>query len=86
LDRKSIEFLVHQMRLELERIPENEMRALVEAQTKCGEDEFSDARLERFLRCEGMNAKVRRKVCELMSFFLPQNRTGSLIVGSLVMN
>jgi hypothetical protein len=59
LDRNSIEFLIQQMRLELERIPLDRKRALVEAQMKCGTEEFSDARLERFLRCEGMNAKVR---------------------------
>jgi hypothetical protein len=59
LDRNSIDFLVNQMRLELSRIPNDRKQALVEAQTKCGEDEFSDARLERFLRCEGMNVKVR---------------------------
>jgi hypothetical protein len=58
LGKESIDFLVQHMRVELERIPLDEKRALVEAQTKCGEDEFSDARLERFLRCEGMNAKV----------------------------
>jgi hypothetical protein len=62
LDRKSIEFLVHKMRLELERIPVNEKQALMEAHAKCREDEFSNARLERFLRCEGMNAKVSGKV------------------------
>jgi hypothetical protein len=61
LDKSSIDFFVHQMRLELDRIPENEKRALVEAQTKCLADEFSDARLERFLRCEGMNVKVRQR-------------------------
>jgi hypothetical protein len=59
LDQESIDFLVLHMRLELERIPHDEKLALVEAQTKCCNDEFSDARLERFLRCEGMNAKVR---------------------------
>jgi hypothetical protein len=59
LDRKSIGFLVNQMRLEIERIPLDRKRALVEAQDKCRADEFSDARLERFLRCEGMNVKVR---------------------------
>jgi hypothetical protein len=59
LDQKSIVFLVNQMRLEIERIPEQCKRALLEAQTKCRADEFSDARLERFLRCEGMNVKVR---------------------------
>jgi hypothetical protein len=59
LDNNSIEFLVQQMRLELKRIPEDEKQALVEAQMKCHQDEFSDARLERFLRCEGVNVKVR---------------------------
>jgi hypothetical protein len=58
LDEISIEFLVQQMRLELERIPNNKKQALVEAQMKCHQDEFSNARLERFLRCEGMNVKV----------------------------
>jgi hypothetical protein len=59
LDEKSIAFLVQQMRLELERIPEDQKQALVEAESKCRAEEFSDARLERFLRCEGMNVKVR---------------------------
>jgi hypothetical protein len=61
LDKNAIDFLVQQMRFELERIPEAEKRALVEAETNCLTDEFSDARLERFLRCEGMNVKVRLK-------------------------
>jgi hypothetical protein len=59
LDRDSIEYLVKMMRLELERIPKDEKRVLVEAQAKCHADEFSDSRLERFLRCEGMDVKVR---------------------------
>jgi hypothetical protein len=59
LDTNAVDFLVNQMRLEIKRIPENSKRALLEAQTKCRADEFSDARLERFLRCEGMNAMVR---------------------------
>jgi hypothetical protein len=63
LDQNSIGFLVQQMRLELERIPQDKKRALTEAQeTKWHADEFSDARLERFLRCEGMNVKVRLEV------------------------
>jgi hypothetical protein len=62
LDSNSVEFLLKQMRLELERIPEDEKRALTEARGKCRAGEFSDARLERFLRCEGMNAKVRLDV------------------------
>jgi hypothetical protein len=56
----SIEFLVQQMRLELDFIPQQGKRALLEALTKCRVEEFSNARLERFLRCEGMNAKVRQ--------------------------
>ena len=62
LNKNSIDFLVKHMRLQLERIPLDRKRALAEAQLKCHEDEFSDARLERFLRCEGMDAKVRLEV------------------------
>ena len=58
LDSDSIEFLISQMRVELEQIPACKKQALMEAQTKCEAFEFSDKRLERFLRCEGMNAKV----------------------------
>jgi hypothetical protein len=63
LDGKSVEFLVNQMRLELERIPEDGKRALVEGQSKFHAGEFSDPRLERFLRFEGMNVRVRIEVC-----------------------
>jgi protein subunit release factor A len=38
-----IKFLVQQMRLELEPIPNDEKQALVEAQMKCHPDEFSNA-------------------------------------------
>jgi hypothetical protein len=63
-DHETVEFLINQMRLEIERIPVDKKLALLIAQGKCHEDEFSDARLERFLRCEGMNVKVRMKcVC-----------------------
>lgn len=58
LDEESIQFLVKQMRLELEKIPEGKKQTLLEAQAKCGAEEFSNARLEKFLRCEGMNAEV----------------------------
>jgi hypothetical protein len=58
LDTNSVGYLVNQMRLEIERIPEDSKRALLEAQTKSRADEFSDARLEQFLRCEGMNVNV----------------------------
>jgi hypothetical protein len=59
LDKNETDFLVNQMRLEIERIPEARKRALLEAQIKCRAAEFSDARLERFLRCECLNVKVR---------------------------
>jgi hypothetical protein len=58
LDPSSISFLVRQMKCEIERIPAHRKNALIEAQAKCSPDEFSDARLEKFLRCEGMNAQV----------------------------
>jgi hypothetical protein len=58
LDTNSIGYLVNQMRLEIERMTEDSKRALLEAQTKSRADEFSDARLEQFLRCEGMNVNV----------------------------
>lgn len=61
LDRESIHFLVGQMRMEVECIPVNEKRALMEAQQKARPEEFSDSRLERFLRCTGMNPKVSYK-------------------------
>jgi len=59
LDRASIAFLVRLMRAELDNIPADKKPALVEAQKKARPDEFSDARLEKFLRCVGMNTKVR---------------------------
>lgn len=59
LDQGSIAFLVRQMRLELEKIPPNKKVALTEALSKAQAEEFSDERLEKFLRVEGMNAKVR---------------------------
>lgn len=58
LDPTSIAFLVLQMRYELEKIPDRDKTALVEAQLKARRDEFSDARLVRFLRCDGFNTKV----------------------------
>ena len=62
LDKGFIVFLVNQMRIEIETIPESKKRAFMEAYAseKCSADEFSDARLERFLRCEGMNVKVQK--------------------------
>ena len=58
LDPSSIAFLVKYMRAELEKIPVEKKQALLEAQEKCREEEFSDERLERFLRCEKMDAQV----------------------------
>jgi hypothetical protein len=46
------------MQVEIDIIPVAKKQALLEAQEKCSAEEFSDARLERFLRCEGMNAKL----------------------------
>jgi hypothetical protein len=60
LGTTDIAFLVKQMRMEIEKIPVAEKEALVEAQQKCNRpEEFSDRRLEQFLRCEGMDVKVR---------------------------
>lgn len=58
LDRKSIDFLLYYMRLEIERMPVKKKEAFLEARAKCPEEDFSDARLEGFLRCDGMNASV----------------------------
>jgi hypothetical protein len=55
----SMEALVNQMRLELDIIPNNQKAALLEAQVKCRPEEFSDARLEVFLRCENLDVQVR---------------------------
>lgn len=59
LDRDSLQFLIGQMRLELKQIPNHEKQALEEAQSRAHPSEFSDDRLLVFLRCEGMNVKVR---------------------------
>lgn len=58
LDQESIAFLIKRMRVEIERVPV-EKQALLEAQLKCAAEEFSDDRLERFLRVERMDAQVR---------------------------
>lgn len=59
LDSDSIDFLVKQMRAEIRAIPDDQKRALTEASVKARPEEFSDERLVKFLRCEGMNTKVR---------------------------
>lgn len=59
LDDESVALLVKEMRCELDKIPNEEKQALVKAQEACdAKEEFSDDRLERFLRCEGMDPKV----------------------------
>ena len=62
LDQASISFLVCQMKLELDRIPDVQKLAMLEANAKCRLDEFSDARLTQFLRVEGMNVTVRQNM------------------------
>lgn len=62
LDEQSIQFLIDQMKLEIEKLPENKKAALVEAQKKARAEEFSDERFEQFLRCEGMNPKVSNNI------------------------
>jgi hypothetical protein len=47
------------MLLEVEAIPITNKLALLEALSKGQKEHFSYERLEKFLRCEGMNAKVR---------------------------
>ena len=59
LDPESIAFLVKHMRSELEQIPVEKKQALLEAEKRCEPSEFSDERLERFLRCERMDVQVR---------------------------
>lgn len=61
LSKGEVAFLVKQMRIEIDKIPVSEKEALMEAQQQCIADEFSDSRLEQFLRCEGMDVKVRMK-------------------------
>jgi len=63
LSNHEVAFLVKQMRNEIERIPEAMKDALMKAQVKCKAEEFSDERLESFLRCEGMDVKVRTVEC-----------------------
>jgi hypothetical protein len=62
LDKDSIAFLVKQMRDEIEKIPAHKKQALMEAERVCSAEEFSDVRLERFLRCVGMDVQVRADV------------------------
>ena len=59
LSKDDVAFLVKQMRLEIDKIPESEKEALIEARAKCRAEDFSDSRMEKFLRCEKMDVKVR---------------------------
>jgi len=73
-DETTVSFLVKQMRAEIERIPQHKKQALTEAHEKCLKEEFSDSRLKRFLRCEGMNTKVSAKClnnCFLVALLTP---------------
>lgn len=96
LDGDSIQFLIRQMRVELDRIHHNEKEALMEAQAKCEAFEFSDERLERFLRCEDMNTKLgaecfahywncRKKVFEPEKYLMPMTLSGALEVDTFVL-
>ena len=71
LDKESIAFLVKQMWVEIEKIPDQKKQALIEAQRVCRAEEFRDTRLEHFLRCVGMDVQVHA-VC------FPINVRGSI--------
>jgi hypothetical protein len=58
VDADTLAHLVEDMRVELNRIPNDEKGALMEAQVKGRREEFSRKRLEMFLKCEGMNPEV----------------------------
>ena len=58
LDEKTVAFLLKQVRDEIERTPQEKKSALLEAQMKSRAEEFSNGRLEQFLRFEDMNPKV----------------------------
>jgi hypothetical protein len=77
------------MRSVIEMAPDEKKRALLEAQLQCEGDEFGDERLERFLRAEGMNAKLaaqrfirywedRKAVFGAEKFALPMTLSGAL--------
>lgn len=59
-ENEPIDSKIKEMRKELDDIPVSKKEALVEAQAKCEASEFSNERLEKFLRCVGMNPKVRQ--------------------------
>jgi hypothetical protein len=85
----SMEALVNQMRLELDIIPSNQKAALLGAQAKCRPEEFSDARLEVFLRCENLDVQLgaqrfvnywqrRRQIFGPTKYILPMTLRGAL--------
>lgn len=57
-DEATVSFLVKQMKLELQQIPNDKKEALLQALERCQPEELSDKRLEIFLRCQGMNVKL----------------------------
>mmetsp|Transcript_32038 Transcript_32038/g.57949 ORF Transcript_32038/g.57949 Transcript_32038/m.57949 type:complete len:104 (+) Transcript_32038:368-679(+) len=57
LGKDSIDFLFKVMRSEIGMVPSCEKQAFMEAYSKGRNEEFSDERRLKFLRCEGMNAK-----------------------------
>lgn len=73
LDAETIRFLTGQIRLELSQIPVHKKQALVEAQKMASAKEFSDGRLEQFLRVEGMSPKVRTALFIRLSFVFDKN-------------
>ena len=88
-DRDSIDLLLNKMRLEIAMIPKVKRKAITEAITKCAPSEFSEKRLERFLRCEDMDAKrgaqrfvnywdTRRKLFGPDKFLLPMQLSEAL--------
>ena len=89
-DGESISFLVKQMRAAIDMMQANKKEALLEALVKASPEEFSDSRLEQFLRSDGMNPEVSALVCDsacpsfihngLLTCLLP---TTSLLASSL---
>lgn len=67
-DYESVSYHVKLMRNEIDKMPSRKKRALTEAQAKCRPEEFSDSRLSKFLRVEGMNAEVS---CDEMRLIVP---------------
>jgi len=58
IDRSYLKSALEMMRREIDWIPDDCKRALLDAQTKCQPEELSDRRLEAFLRCVDWHPKV----------------------------